>query len=129
MAIRVDSDAEGDPDSDGGTDPDGGSADTDPDPDRDPPLEPEMCDAVGDAGPGDHHLDLGEWPLSDENVHLPLQFSVAETGGDEAVVTGGHAVQLAMSDATTLYIDAPMAHAVSSCHEWMHYELVARRMQ
>jgi hypothetical protein len=60
---------------------------------------------------------------------LPLQFSVGESGGEELLVTGGQAAELTLADGTTLYIDAPYAHAISSCHENTYYDLVARRMQ
>ncbi len=60
---------------------------------------------------------------------LPLQFTVEEAGGEALTMTGGNGAQLALSDGTTLNIEAPRAHAVSDCHANSSFRVVAARLQ
>jgi hypothetical protein len=68
-------------------------------------------------------------PCAENHADTPLQFALSEPAGAEVTLTGGQHAELALTDGTTLVVDAPRAHQSDDCHFAYEYVLAARRIQ
>lgn len=64
---------------------------------------------------------------NDEN--RPLAIRIAEPGGNALDLLGGRRGELELADGTVLHVDAPIAHASSSCETSQEFRLLARRTE